>query len=74
MNKRARLRNRVREIRELRVMTQEELARASGVGVATISRYERQLVKQYDGDVLIALGKALEWEATQLLFVSTTKN
>jgi transcriptional regulator with XRE-family HTH domain len=65
----AKLRNRLKEIRELRGLTQVQLAKASGVGVNTISRYERQLVKQYDADVLLALGKALKWEPNLLLVV-----
>jgi transcriptional regulator with XRE-family HTH domain len=65
----AKLRNRLKEIRELRGLTQVQLAKASGVGVNTISRYERQLVKQYDADVLLALGRALKWEPNLLLVV-----
>jgi transcriptional regulator with XRE-family HTH domain len=65
----AKLRNRLREIRELRGLTQVQLAKLSGVGVNTISRYERQLVKQYDADVLLALGRALKWEPNLLLVV-----
>jgi transcriptional regulator with XRE-family HTH domain len=65
----AKLRNRLREIRELRGLTQVQLAKLSGVGVNTISRYERQVVKQYDADVLLALGRALKWEPNLLLVV-----
>ena len=66
----SKLRNRLREVRELRGLTQVQLAKLSGVGVNTISRYERQLVKQYDADVLLALGRALKWEPNLLLVVA----
>jgi transcriptional regulator with XRE-family HTH domain len=66
----ARLGNRLREVREMRKLTQMQLARASGVGVATISRYERQQVTKYDAKVLLALGRALRWEPGMLLVVT----
>lgn len=59
--------NRVKLIRAGRAWTQAELSRRSGVPVATISRWENQLIKSYDARVLAALSRALQVEVGVLL-------
>ena len=61
---------RVKEVRELRNMTQEELERRSGVSRQTISAIENNRVRAEDVKVgtLMALASALETTIDTLFF------
>ncbi|MDP8953309.1 MAG: helix-turn-helix domain-containing protein [Actinomycetota bacterium] len=59
---------RLREARRRAMLSQEELARESGVGVATIIRIERdQLRREPHFSTLRKLAKPLDIEAAELL-------
>ncbi|MDP8951765.1 MAG: helix-turn-helix domain-containing protein [Actinomycetota bacterium] len=59
---------RLREARRRAMLSQEELAQESGVGVATIIRIERdQLKRDPHFSTLRKLAKRLDIEATELL-------
>lgn len=62
------LRNRIREFRKLRKMTQRDLAEAVGVTKNTISCFELQQF-QPRVEVIFALGQALGVEHLEDLFV-----
>ncbi len=59
---------RLREARRRAMLSQEELARESGVGVATIIRIERdQLKREPHFSTLRKLAQTLDIDATELL-------
>ena len=57
---------RLRELRELRALSQDELAEAAGVGRATISRLERRETGAH-GRTLRKLAKALGVDVSELV-------
>jgi transcriptional regulator with XRE-family HTH domain len=57
---------RLRETRKRKLLTQEQLAERSGVGVATIIRIERNQVEQR-GSTIRKLAGALEVEPDELV-------
>ena len=59
--------NRLKEWRQLRGLTQQELSKASGVSLRTISRYEATEPKHYSYAVLRDLAKALRIRVGDLL-------
>ncbi len=52
--------NRLREIREEKRITQEELAEKSGVSRTTISGIENKTIRSTTSKTLIAIAKALD--------------
>jgi transcriptional regulator with XRE-family HTH domain len=59
---------RLRELRKLRALSQDELAEAAGVGRATISRIERKETGAH-GRTLRKLAKALGVDVSELVEV-----
>ena len=58
--------DRLRELRKRALLTQEELAEKSGVGVTTIVRIERNQVEPH-GRTIRKLANALEVDPTKLV-------
>lgn len=64
---------RIKEVREQRGMTQEELAAASGVGRVTIALIESGTTKNASGDTLFKLASALGTTIDSLFFDNTVQ-
>jgi HTH-type transcriptional regulator, competence development regulator len=60
---------RLRELRKLRALSQDELAEAAGVGRVTISRIERRETGAH-GRTLRKLAKALDVDVSELVEVA----
>jgi transcriptional regulator with XRE-family HTH domain len=58
--------DRLRDLRKRRLLTQEQLAERSGVGIATIVRVERNQVEPR-GSTIRKLAEALSVEAEELV-------
>ncbi len=58
--------DRLRDLRKRRLLTQEQLAERSGVGVATIIRVERNQVEP-QGSTIRKLAEALDIEPEELV-------
>ncbi len=61
----------IRELRELRKMTQEELAEKSGVSRATISQLENGEMKNTTSKTLLKLARALETSVENIFFTES---
>ena len=64
--------NRLKEIRKLKKISQNELSRVSNISQAQISRYEK--LQQLTEDSIIRLCKALEISADHLLGLIDNNN
>ncbi len=63
----------IKELREKRNMTQEELAVKSGISRATISMLENDATKEVMISTLRALANALDTTVTELFFADDGK-
>lgn len=61
----------IRELRELRKMTQEELAEKSGVSRTTISQLENGEMKNTTSKTLLKLARALETSVENIFFTES---
>lgn len=62
---------RIKEMREAKKMTQEELAEKSGVSRGTISALENGTMRSTMSKTLIALARALETTVDQIFFADS---
>lgn len=62
---------RIREFREAKNMTQEELARRSGVSRGTISAMENGADKQTTTKTLVKIARALDTSVDNIFFAET---
>jgi transcriptional regulator with XRE-family HTH domain len=63
----------IKELREIRNMTQEELAEKSGISRATISMLENNTTKEVLTSTLRALASALDTTVNDLFFADSGK-
>ena len=63
----------IKELREIRNMTQEELAEKSGISRATISMLENNTTKEVLTSTLRALANALDTSVNDLFFADGGK-